>query len=448
MTSIEAHVPSAPPSTRRERVAWYFYDWASSAMTVVTVFFGPYLTSIARAAADAEGLVHPLGIPVAVGAFFPYVISLSVLVQVLCLPVLGAIADYSHRKKQWLAMAAVTGAIATTALFHVQGTAYLLGGALFLIASVSFQASVVFSNAFLPDLATAEQRDSVSINGWAFGYLGGGSLLALNLLLFSRAPALGLSQGEAVRISLGSAGLWWGAFTLIPILQLRNRQPVRRLARGEHYLTAGFTQLRSTIGKARAYPQTLLFLVAFLIYNDGVQTIITLSSQFGQEELGLPIATLTTVVLIVQFVGYPGTLLFKYVARAVGSRRTIILTLCVWAAVVGYAYGFLQTERDFYLLGVVLGLVFGATQALSRSVFSLMIPRGREAEYFGLYVVSDRGTSWLGPLLFGLALQITGSYRVSLLPITAFFLVGIALLLFVDVRRAAIEAGNEPPRRG
>lgn len=436
-------------SIRRERVGWYFYDWANSAFptTVVTVFLGPWLTTVTKAAADGGGFVYPLGIKVHAGSFFPYVVSLSVLAQVLLLPVLGAIADYSHRKKEMLGLFAYLGAGATFALYSVHGTSYLPGGILFLAANVSFGASVVFYNAFLPDLASPDRRDAVSSYGWAFGYLGGGLLLALNLALFSQAAALGLSVGHAVRINLASAGAWWALFTLIPLLTLRNRQPARQLRPGDHYLTVGFRQLRRTLSRVRLYPQTVLFLAAYLLYNDGIQTVIALASQFGQEELGLPISTLTSVILMVQFVAFFGALAFNRVAEVLGTKRAIMVSLVIWTGTVTYAYGWLRTGGQFFALGAVIAIVLGGSQALSRALYSLMIPKGQEAEYFSLYEVSERGTSWLGPLLFGLALQFTGSYRIAILSLSVFFLLGLVLLAFVNVRDAVLEAGNEPPRR-
>lgn len=436
-------------SIRRERVGWYFYDWANSAFptTVVTVFLGPWLTTVTKAAADGGGFVYPLGIKVHAGSFFPYVVSLSVLAQVLLLPVLGAIADYSHRKKEMLGLFAYLGAGATFALYSVHGTSYLPGGVLFLAANVSFGASVVFYNAFLPDLASPDRRDAVSSYGWALGYLGGGLLLSLNLALFSQAAALGLSVGHAVRINLASAGAWWALFTLIPLLTLRNRQPARQLRPGDHYLTVGFRQLRRTLSRVRLYPQTVLFLAAYLLYNDGIQTVIALASQFGQEELGLPISTLTSVILMVQFVAFFGALAFNRVAEVLGTKRAIMVSLVIWTGTVTYAYGWLRTGGQFFALGAAIAIVLGGSQALSRALYSLMIPKGQEAEYFSLYEVSERGTSWLGPLLFGLALQFTGSYRIAILSLSIFFLLGLVLLAFVNVREAVLEAGNEPPRR-
>ncbi|HEX8681871.1 MAG TPA: MFS transporter [Ardenticatenaceae bacterium] len=432
---------------RREQLGWYFYDWANSAFstTVVTVFLGPYLTNIAQSAADAEGFIYPLGIRVLADAYFPYMVSLSVLLQVLFLPILGAIADYSHLKKQMLALFAYIGAFATMGMYFLEGNRYLLGGGLFLIANLAFGAAIVSYNAFLPEIASPERRDTVSSRGWAMGYLGGGILLALNLALFTQAESFGLTTGQAVRISLLSAGLWWALFTLIPLRALRSRRPVRELPPGERLLTVGFKQLRHTFSQLPNYPQTLLFLVAYLIYNDGIQTIIALSTQFGQEELGMEVSSLTTLVLMVQFVAFGGALLFGYLARRFGAKRSIIGGLIVWTGVVIYAYAALRTEPQFFIMGAVIAVVLGGTQALSRSLFSQMIPAGQEAEYFSLYEVSERGTSWIGPLIFGIALETTGSYRVAILSLIIFFVLGLALLTRVNVRRAIQESGNTVP---
>lgn len=429
---------------RREQIGWYFYDWANSAFytTVITVFLGPYLTELTKAAADTNGFVYPLGIKVAAGSFFPYVVSLSVLLQVFFLPILGAIADHSRLKKQLLAVFAYVGAFATMAMYFLQGDRYLLGGLLFLVANLSFGASVVLYNAFLPEIASPARRDAVSSYGFAAGYVGGGLLLALNLVLFSRAESFGITTGHAVRISLCSAGAWWALFTLIPLATLKRRAALKSLPEGQSYVSAGFGQLKHTLSQLPRYPQTMLFLAAYLLYNDGIQTVITLASQFGQEELKLDVSTLTQVVLMVQFIAFFGATIFNYVAKAVGAKRAVIISLVIWTGTVVYAYSYLQTKRDFFIMGAVLGIVLGGAQALSRSLYSRMIPQGQEAEYFSLYEVSDKGTSWLGPLLFGLALQLSGSYRTAILSLVTLFVLGLGLLILVDVRKAELESGN------
>lgn len=434
--------------SRREQVSWYFYDWANSAFstTVVTVFLGPYLTAVAQSAADATGYIHPLGIPILADSFFPYMVSLSVVLQVFFLPILGAIADYSQLKKRLMGIFAYVGAFATMGMYFLEGNRYLLGGGLFLLANLSFGASIVFYNAFLPDIAAPDDRDRVSSQGWALGYLGGGILLAINLVFVQfLAEGMGISTGDAVRISLASAGLWWAIFTLLPLTRLRQRAPIKQLPTGMTYLSIGFVQLRQTLRQLPSYPQTLLFLVAYLIYNDGIQTVIALSAQFGSQELGLGTASLIQLILMVQFIAFFGALAFGYLARWIGSKRAILLSLVIWLGVTVYAYAILQTELQFFMMGGVIAIVLGGSQALSRSLFSLMIPRGHESEYFSLYEVSERGTSWLGPLVFGLALQLTGSYRIALLSIALFFAVGLILLPLVNPAQAIREAGNVVP---
>jgi len=434
----------------RQQRGWYVYDWASSAFstTVATVFLGPYLTDLTKRAADARRYVHPLGIPVRDGAFFAYTVSLSVLLTVFLLPLVGAVADRTQRKTLLLGLFAYLGAVATMALYLVHGRSYLLGGTLFLVANVAFGASVVVYNSFLPEIAAPEERDSVSARGWALGYLGGGLLLAANLVLFSWHGALGVSKGDAVRISLFSAGAWWALWTLIPLRRLRRRHPNRSGAGRHAVLAEGFRQLARTIRSARGYPLTLAFLLAYLVYNDGIQTVIALASVFGAEELHLTQNTLIITILIVQFVAFGGALLFGVLARLYGAKRTVLGSLFVWALAVGLSF-VLPARRPllFFALGVVIGLVLGGSQALTRSIFSQLIPVGLEAEYFSLYEISDRGTSWLGPLVFGLTFQVTGSYRYAILSLVAFFVIGGALLARVDLPRAVAAAGNPVPPR-
>jgi MFS transporter, UMF1 family len=432
-------------NNRRELFGWYIYDWANSAFytTVVTVFLGPYLTAVTNAAADGDGFVYPLGIKVAADSFFFYVVSLSVMCQMIFLPVLGAISDYSHLKKQLMGFFAYTGSFATMGLYFLEGDRYLLGGVLFLIANFSVGASIVFYNAFLPEIASPERRDAVSSIGYAWGYIGGGLLLAANLFLFANASSLGLTTGHAVRISLMSSGAWWAIFSLIPMALLKQRRAVKDLPEGERLITAGFSQLKHTLKDLPRYRHTMLFLFAYLLYNDGIQTVIAGAATFGDKELGLEVSTLTQVVLLVQFVAFFGANIFNFVAKLTGAKRAIIISLIIWTATVIYAYSALTTARDFFVMGAVIGIVLGGSQALSRSLYSLMIPKGKEAEYFSLYEVSDKGTSWLGPLLFGLALQWTHSYRIAILSLVTFFAVGLALLFFVNVEKAIKESGNE-----
>jgi MFS transporter, UMF1 family len=358
--------------------------------------------------------------------------------------VLGAIADYSARKKQLLGIFAYIGAFATMLMFFLTGSNYLLGGALFLVANLAFGAAMVLYNAFLNDIAPENERDSVSSKGWGIGYLGGGTLLALNLLLYTNAERLGISEGMAVRLSLFSAGAWWALFSIIPMMRLRRRRPPRHLQQGERILSTGFFQLVKTLREIRNYPQTLLFLIAFLVYNDAIQAVISLSGQYGSDYLGIPMAQLTLAILMVQFVAFAGALAFNVLAKWITAKRAVLFSLCVWTALMVGMYA-VTTTRGFFIAAALVAVVMGGSQALSRSLFSVMIPKGREAEYFSLYEVSDKGTSWLAPLIFGFTLQMTGSYQWAILSLIIFFVGGLALLAGVNVRRAAAEAGNEMP---
>ena len=422
----------------REQRGWYLYDWANSAFvtTGVALFLGPYLTALAKAVADANGLVHPLGISVDARSYWSYLVSLSVILQVLVLPVVGAAADYGHRKKQYLAVTAYMGAATATAMFWLQGSAYLWGGALFIIANVSFGASVVVYNSFLPEIAPPEQRDAVSSKGWGIGYIGGGVLLALNLLLYLNAKRIGITDGMAVRISLGSAGVWWGVFTIPTLLTLRNRaKPAEQRA-----AVAVLGQLRHTLADIRRYPQTMMFLVAYLLYNDAIQAVLALASQFGNDELKIPVSSLTLAILMVQFVGFFGAIGFQRLAAITGAKRAIAVSLVLWTATLIYLFKWVYSTRDFFIAAAIVAIVMGGSQALSRSLFAQLIPPGKEAEYFSIYEVSDKGTSWVSPLVFGVALQITHSYRQAILSLIVFFIAGLVMLTRVNVKRGELDA--------
>ncbi len=267
------------------------------------MFLGPYLTSVAKSAADADGYVHPLGVPVRAGSFFAYSVSASVVVAILVMPLAGAAADRSGRKKPLLGLCAYLGAAATTGMFFLDGQRYLLGGLLLIVANASVAVSMVVYNSYLPQIAPPEERDAVSSRGWAFGYAAGSLVLVANLVLFTAHDSFGVSESTAVRICLASAGIWWGAFTLVPLRRLRDRRTTSS-APAVH----GWRQLAATVRDMRGKPLTLAFLLAYLIYNDGIQTVISQASVYGSEELGLGQSTLIAAVLLVQVLAVGGAL--------------------------------------------------------------------------------------------------------------------------------------------
>lgn len=458
MTQRAAGADLSQERSRAHQRAWGWYDWANSAYvtTTSTVLISPYLTAIARAdvcpdLVEGERCTESLsvlGIPVAVGSLAPYTITLATIVSALALLFVGAIADRTPQPTRLLGGLAWVGSAAAMSMFFLVGTNWELGVLLVIVANLCLGASTVVYDALLVRIAHPDDRDRVSSRGWALGYLGGGVLLALNLGLLQLHETVGISEGMAVRFSLLSAGVWWAAFTLIPVLGLRSIRgtTLEPVARGAGVVRGAFTQLRATFGEMRLYPQTLLFLVAYLFFNDGIQTVIYSASLYGSEELGFESGQLIVTILLVQFVAFGGALLFGNLAGRFGAKRTVLCGLLMWTAVVAFAFVVPAGAYAVWLAcAVCIGVVLGGTQALSRSMYSQLVPRGRESEFFSFYQAMERGTSWLGTLTFGLIFQLTGSYRPAILALIVFFVVGGLLLLRVDMRRGIADAGNEQP---
>jgi len=525
---------TAQPTTindRREIFGWAMYDWANSAFstTIGSVFLGPYVRGLAATVAEADFLartgtawtetsgqplvVNFLGLPVAPEAVIAFAISLSVVFQAGFLPILGAIADYSHRRKQMLQVFATIGAVSTTAMFFITLNTWILGPILFVIANLAFGAALVFYNAYLPDIASEEERDRVSSYGFALGYIGGFVLLALNLVLFLLHENFGISESMSVRLNLASAGIWWLAFSTVTWGRLRSRHAAHEIPPGENLLSIAFKQLSKTMevpaksiafyllspllifiwaplitpyitqlmnsgdlnpelailpvfiplfgpiillvrflrNKARTTPETSKFLTAYLIYNDGIQTVIAIASIFASAPLirgGLELdqQVLIAVILLIQFVAFFGALFWGKLARWIGAKRAIIVSLVIWAGVVIYAYGGMKGDSratEFMILGAIIALVLGGSQAISRSLFAQMIPKNKEAEFFSIYEISERGTSWLGTLVFGIAVTVFGNLRIAILALIFFFVVGLLILPFVNTDKAMQDAKRD-----
>jgi UMF1 family MFS transporter len=446
MTTPSGIADLEPLARRKEQRAWYFYDWANSAFstTIAGVLFGPYLIAIAKEAA-VDNRIQVLGLSIAPGALPSYTITASTLLSAVLLPLLGAIADRTARKKDLLAGFAWAGAAAAAMLFFVTGDNWQLGVVSFIVANLCLGAAAVFNDALLCLISTEEERDRVSSQGWAFGYAGGGLLLAANFVLVTVLP-FGLSEGMAVRISMLSAAVWWAGFTFIPFLGIRNRPPAHVVSKGGGLLQQSFGQLWATLKSLKQYPVALTFLLAYLFFNDGIQTVIASASIYGVEELKFGTGTVLATYLVVQFVAVFGALGFGRAAEHFGAKSVILAGLGVWVLIVTAAL-FVPEKAlvAFLLLAVAIGIVLGGTQALSRSYFSLLIPKGREAEYFSFYHAMERGTSWFGTLVFGLVYQLTDSYRPAIFALVVFFVVGGALLFRVDTAKGIRDAGNQAP---
>ncbi len=403
---------------------------------------------LALAGVTTLGLV--LTAPLDPGSVASYTVTLATLVSAILLVFAGAIADRSPRPARLLGLFAWVGAAAGSLLYFLAGTNWRFGSAMMILASIALGASLVVYDAILCRIADPDERDAVSSKGWALGYLGGGLLLALNLVIVSKPSLIGVDKAMAVRISLLSAALWWGLFTLIPVLGLWNLRGAQIRGADEPragVLKGSLTQLGHTFHDMRGFPQTLLFLLSYLFFNDGIQTVISSSSIYGAEQLKFAQENLIALILLVQFVAFGGALLFGRLAAHWGAWRTVLGSLVAWVVVVVLA--FFVPEKAFaafLVLGILIGIILGGSQALSRSLFSQLVPRSREAEFFAFYQAMERGTSWFGTLLFGLVHQLTHSYRPAIVALVVFFVVGGLILRRVDVRQGILDAGNEVPQ--
>ncbi len=425
---------------KREVFGWKMYDWGWSAFstTITTALLGPYLLELA----EDNGGVAIGGWTIDAASFFPFAVSASAVLQVLVLPLVGTVADHTPHKKKLLLSLAYAASAFTAALFVVTGDNVAVGGLLFIFAALGFAAAGVVYNSYLPDIAPPQFRDRVSSGGYAFGYVGGGIYLALNFALI----ALMDDTALAVRLSLGGAGVWAAVFiAAFTHRRLKVRRPQRTKPADRGWL--GFS-VSAVVDTARElwtrYPVTFRYLMAYLIFNDGIQTVIVVATSFAADELAAEAQTLLLLVLMIQFVAAPGAMAFGRWAEHSGAKRALLANLCVWAALVIYAYAQLDSIPKLWAMGAVLALVLGGSQAIARSLFSQMIPSDREAEFFGFYEIASRGTSWIGPAAFGIVNQITGSQRQAIVSLIVFFVVGIALLATVDVRRGMSDAGNDP----
>jgi UMF1 family MFS transporter len=436
--------PAAPPQKtpgllnklglhRPELRAWAMYDFGNSAFitTIITAVFPIYYSRVASA-----------GVPNARSEFrFSMATTLAMVVIAVLAPLLGTMADVSPIKKKMIGGFVVLGVTAVALMYFVGSGGWMLALALFVIANLAANGSFVFYDALLPHVAKDDEMDRVSTAGYALGYVGGGVLLALNLMWILHPAGFGLPSGENLtpdqqtlptRLAFLSVAIWWLVFT-IPLLRTVKEPPVRPDAgvarRGS--LRRAVTQLVHSFSELRKFRNAFLMLLAFLIYNDGIGTIIRMATIYGSG-LGIGQSSMIAAILVTQFVGIPFAFLFGMLAGKIGAKRSIFLGLTVYAgiSVVGY---FMKTATDFLLLAVLVGLVQGGTQALSRSLFASMIPRYKAGEFFGFFAVVEKFAGILGPLLFGVILAISGSSRNAILSVIAFFVIGGALLLLVNV---------------
>jgi UMF1 family MFS transporter len=418
----------------REQRAWAMYDWANSAVqcTIITAVFPIYFASVA--AADLP--------PAVATERFATATTLALVVVAILAPVLGAYADYAGAKKRLLAVFLGIGVTATAAMFFITRGEWQLGAMLFIVVNIGVSGSFVFYDSLLPHIARPEEMDRVSSAGYALGYIGGGLLLAINLAWILNPSFFGLPDaGVASRLSFLSVAVWWLLFS-IPMFRTVPEPSLRpQDLRGRSPVVASFHQLAETLRDLRRYRQAFLMLVAFLIYNDGIGTMIRMAGPYGQE-IGLPQDALITAFVMVQFVGIPFAFAFGWLAGRIGAKTSIFIALLVYVviSIVGY---FMTSAWQFFLLSFLVATVQGGSQALSRSLFASMIPPRKSSEFFGFFGVFEKFAGIVGPALFAITVRATGSSRNAILSVIAFFVIGALLLWKVDVEEGKRVAAAE-----
>lgn len=420
---------------RPELRAWAMYDWGLSGMqtVIMTAVFPLFFLSYA-----AHGLTGTQGEERYAVANTIYAVVIAVIA-----PFLGAVADYKGAKKAFMAGFMMLGIGATGAMYFIGQGDVTLASILFILSLAGATGSTTFYESLLPHIASEDEIDRVSTAGYALGYIGGGVLLAIDLLMIQQPGLFGFPTGPdltpeqaslPVRVAFLTVAVWWLLFS-IPVFR-RVPEPPRALEKDEHAgvnpFKVAFVRMGETVRELRSYKQAFLMMVAFTVYNDGIQTIIKMASVYGSA-IGIGRADLITAILIVQFIGVPFAFAFGAVAGKLGAKRSIFVGLLVYTAICIFAYR-MQTTREFYILAMLIGLVQGGTQALSRSLFATLIPKHKSGEFFGFFSVFEKFGGILGPLAFAVALNQFQSSRAAILSVIAFFVVGAALLLMVDVK--------------
>ncbi|TYO99605.1 UMF1 family MFS transporter [Geothermobacter ehrlichii] len=414
---------------KKQRQAWCLYDWANSGFStvVLTAVFPVWFASLL----PADGVILPgTKEPVSATVLWGYLVSASLLLIVLFAPQLGRWADRRGRQRELFRFFVLLGSLATMGLALPVPPHWPAAALLFCIANLGFAAGTIFYNAFLPVLAEGDRLDRLSAQGFAVGYVGGGLALMLVFALVQGALPIGLDNASATRLGLLLTGAWWLLFSL-PALSWMPAIPPRLNMPAAGFLTV-YRDLRN-------HPHLLRFLFAFLLYNDGVQTMVVISALFARQELGMSQQAILGCFLLIQFLALPGTLLCGRLAEMIGPRPALFVIIAVFALATLWAV-FMRHSWEFWLLGVMVALVLGGIQALSRSLFARLVPAEKTAEFFGFFAVSNKLAAICGPFAFALVNQLTGSVRLAILSQLLFFLLGAALLLSVDIRQGELLA--------
>jgi UMF1 family MFS transporter len=419
---------------------WCMYDWANSAYITTAVGLLPIF--FASSVVGEHGAVI-FGKTYRADTLWGFTVGLAGALSFLFAPVLGAIADFSASKKKFLMAFGYTGALFCTFIYFCHSGDVFKTLFFFLISQMGFVNGNVFYDAFLPHVASEEKMDDVSAKGYAYGYVGGGLQFAIALALVSLHDKFGLTKEHAARIGIAMSGAWWAGFTFYCMRFLHEAPPTAEVSvesAGSQwlaYLKLGISRTWQTAKRAAQFRHLVIFLLAFMMYNEGIQTVINMATIYGTNELHLPASALMLTLLIIQFVAIFGSLGFSKIADRFGTKKTIIFGLVIWSGVVIYAY-FIHSVTEFFVLGMIVGIAMGGTQALSRSYYGLMIPEESSAEFFGFYTVFSKFSAIWGPWAFAAITHFTQSGRTAILSLITFFIVGLILLVMVDEGKAKV----------
>ena len=422
---------------KRAQLAWAMYDWANSAFA--TTIMGSILPNYFAAYIATEGALAIWGYTVAIGSLIAALIS----------PVLGAIADFRASKKKFMAFFIAVGVISTGLLFMVKSPDdQLLASILYIFGTIGFAGSLVFYDALLPHVADEDEIDQVSSKGYALGYIGGGLLLLINVIMIFVGPSLLPNMGEEqatmlmMRLSLASVAVWWSVFS-IPIFR-RVKEPARMVETseiGQHVITVGFARFFKALKEIAKFRDLFWFLLTFFVYANGIGTIITMAVAFGTD-LGFGTMILLGTLLMVQFVAAPFSIWFGKLAKKIGVKQAITLSLAVYTVIAIFGF-FMSQEWHFLLLGFGVAMVQGGSQALSRSLVGQLMPKSKTAEFYGFFSVSEKFNTVVGPFIMALVTQLTGEGRYGIVSLVVFFIVGIIMLRKVDIERGIRQAQEE-----
>ncbi len=416
---------------KKTQLSWALYDFGNSAFatTMLAAILPIFYSSVAANNID-ESLAT---------SYWGYANSIAVLIVAILAPILGAIADFSAAKKKFLRFFAFMGMIASVLLAFTGEGDYIFVAILFIVGSIGFSGANVFYDAFLPEVADEKDMDKVSSKGFALGYVGGGILLLINVLMILKPDLFGLTTISAMQVSFAMVGVWWLIFS-IPLLKNIHDEKKQPIKRDKSYMAIGFTRIGSTFKEIRQFKQLLLFLFAFWLFNDGISTIIRMATIYGTE-IGIDQNDLIVALLITQFVGIPSTFFFGWLAGKISAKKALMITLIIYLGIVIIGY-FMNSALHFYILATIVGLVQGGAQALSRSIYGRMVPSNKKGEFFGFYGISSKFSAVFGPFLFGFVGQLTGNSRYGILSLIFFFIAGIIILSFVNVEKGAQAAKN------